>query len=212
MNKEHWISVVLVCGVILIILGAASDLFLGFAGSYPIVASFMKFFVLASIGDVIGLKLQTKKWTIPVKFFYKAIVWGLIGVVIYLMFQIYPTGVVYLQKQKVLPFEGIEIATAFFISLIMNYTFAPTMMAVHRISDTYLNERARGSIRTFQGTINTIDWGRFYTFTLFRTIPLFWVPAHTITFLLPPEYRVLFAAILGIVLGILLSFTNRVKK
>jgi hypothetical protein len=34
---------------------------------------------------------------------------------------------------------------------------------------------------------------------------LFWIPAQTITFLLPEEFRALFAAVLGIVLGVLLA-------
>ena len=42
-------------------------------------------------------------------------------------------------------------------------------------------------------------------FTSKKTIPFFWIPAHTITFLLAPQYQVLFAALLGVMLGILLS-------
>jgi hypothetical protein len=42
-----------------------------------------------------------------------------------------------------------------------------------------------------------------------KTIPLFWYPAHTITFLLPAEQRVLFAALLGIVLGVLLAVSTK---
>lgn len=211
--KKQWITTgAVVIGIILLIVFATTSVFLGFAEDYPLIASFAKFFFLASIGDIIGLKLQSNTWQIPHKFFAKALVWGIIGVVIYLMFQIYPQGVQFLQQEQILPWDGNEIATAFFISLIMNYTFAPTMMAIHRISDTYLNAKAEGSIRTFRGTINTIDWGRFFHFTLLRSIPLFWVPAHTITFLLPTEYRIIFAAVLGIVLGVLLSFTNKEKK
>ncbi len=41
-----------------------------------------------------------------------------------------------------------------------------------------------------------IDWYGFMSFIVFKTIPLFWIPAHTITFLLPGEYRVLMAALL----------------
>ena len=190
---------------------ATRPFFLAFASALPLLASFLKFFVLASIGDVIGQRLQTKEWTIPPKIGYKAIIWGLIGVVIYWMFQIYPYGVYLLQQDGLLPFAGNDIVKAFLISLIMNYTFAPTMMSVHRMTDTYLNERAKGNKRSFVETVNTVDWGTFYKFILFRTIPLFWVPAHTITFLLPSEYRIIFAAVLGIVLGLLLSFSNKTK-
>ncbi|HRZ79119.1 MAG TPA: Mpv17/PMP22 family protein, partial [bacterium] len=41
-----------------------------------------------------------------------------------------------------------------------------------------------------------------------KTIPLFWIPAHTITFLLPENHRVLFAAILGVVLGVFLAIAS----
>lgn len=42
-----------------------------------------------------------------------------------------------------------------------------------------------------------------------KTIPFFWFPAHTITFLLPGDARVLFAALLGVVLGIFLAIAAR---
>jgi hypothetical protein len=54
-------------------------------------------------------------------------------------------------------------------------------------------------------------WG----FVFKKTIPFFWIPAHTITFLLPPQYRVLYAALLSVVLGILLGVAgkqNQVKQ
>ena len=52
-------------------------------------------------------------------------------------------------------------------------------------------------------------WGKVYKYT----IPLFWIPAHTVTFLLPTEFRTLFAALLSVVLGLLMGvlggFRNR---
>ncbi|MCK7530557.1 MAG: Mpv17/PMP22 family protein [Marinilabiliales bacterium] len=38
-----------------------------------------------------------------------------------------------------------------------------------------------------------------------KTIPFFWIPAQTITFLLPPEFQILFAALLSTVLGVILA-------
>lgn len=186
-------------------------MFLSFASQYPLMSSFLKFFVLASIGDVIGIRLQSTTWKLPLNAFLKAIVWGGIGVVIYLMFQIYPIGISLLQTNGMLPFSNSEIGTAFLISLLMNCTFAPTMMSFHRITDTYLNERAKGHKLSLKESVNKTDWGAFYSFLLVRTIPLFWIPAHTITFLLPDQYRILFAAILGIVLGLLLSLGQSPK-
>jgi hypothetical protein len=45
-----------------------------------------------------------------------------------------------------------------------------------------------------------------------KTIPLFWIPAHTITFLLDPDYQVLFAAFLGIMLGAILAVADMADK
>ena len=211
MKREPWITLMMIVFTGLMIFLVTTNQFLTLASEYPLITSFLKFFVLASIGDVIGFRMKEKEWGIPPKLFYKAIIWGIIGIVIYLMFQIYPYGVYLLQEDGILPFAGNDIAKAFFISLIMNYTFAPTMMSIHRITDTWLNERAKGHKLSFVDTINTVNWGTFFKFILLRTIPLFWIPAHTITFLLPPQYRIIFAAVLGIVLGLLLSLGNKTK-
>ena len=60
--------------------------------------------------------------------------------------------------------------------------------------------------------LSNINWNMHWGFVLKKTIPLFWIPAHTITFLLPPSFQVLFAALLGIVLGVILAFSARVKS
>ena len=53
-----------------------------------------------------------------------------------------------------------------------------------------------------------IIWG----FTILKTVPIFWIPAHTVTFLLPSEYQVITAAALSVALGVILSLGNRNKK
>jgi hypothetical protein len=50
------------------------------------------------------------------------------------------------------------------------------------------------------------------SFVLLRTIPFFWIPAHTLTFMLPPEYRVLAAAMLSVALGAILAFAKRTQQ
>lgn len=178
--------------------------FLDFAGDYKIIGGFIKFFFLASIGDFIGLRLRTGYWKIPNKIIFKAIVWGLIGAVIVLVFTIFSTGVNELQLKGILPFNEIAFATAFFTSLFMNTIFAPTMMAFHRVSDQYLD----GS-ETIEQAVKDVNWVQFYKVVLRKTVPFFWIPAHTITFLLPVEYQVIFAAVLGIALGLLLSLFKK---
>ncbi|MEZ6853814.1 hypothetical protein [Halodesulfovibrio aestuarii] len=53
-----------------------------------------------------------------------------------------------------------------------------------------------------------IDWNIMWGLVLKKTIPFFWIPTHTITFLLPPDLRILFAAMLGLALNVILAFAN----
>lgn len=212
MNKGHWIMIALVMFTFLVILGVLSTPFQAFAFHHPLVASFAKFFFLASIGDVVALRLKRKQWHIPKMFVAKAVIWGLLGIVIYWMFQIFPVGITWLQSEGAMPFEGNDILTALLISVTMNLIFAPTMMVVHRITDTWLDHVKDSDKKTLNDIVNLVNWGDFFTFILLRTIPLFWIPAHTITFLLPQEYRIVFAAVLGIVLGLLLGLFQNKKS
>lgn len=175
-----------------------------FAADLPIIAGFMKFFFLATIGDFIGLRLKLGYFKVPKNIILKAIVWGFIGSVIVLVFTIFNSGVIVLQEKGLLPFDGVLIATALFTSIFMNVIFAPTMMAFHRVSDAYLDGSS-----SIEQAVESVNWVQFYKIVLLRTIPLFWIPAHTITFLLSPEYRVVFAAILGIMLGLLLQLFRK---
>ena len=59
--------------------------------------------------------------------------------------------------------------------------------------------------------ITDLNWDAQWNLVFKKTIPFFLYPAHTITFLLPGEMRVLFAAILGVVLGVLLAIAARMK-
>lgn len=209
MKKDILISFLVFMVTALMVFIVTRPFFLTFASEYKIIAGFVKFFFLASIGDFIALRLKSKEWRIPKGMFYKAIIWGIIGVVVVLMFEIYPIGVFMLQDKGILPFKGSELAFAFFVSFIMNFTFAPTMMSAHRITDTYI-EMNMTEKTTIGEAIDAINWKQYIGFTVFKAIPFFWVPAHTITFLLPDEFRIIFAAVLGIFLGLLLGvFKNK---
>jgi hypothetical protein len=110
-----------------------------------------------------------------------------------------------------------RILVAFTISVTLNLIFAPVMMTLHKITDTQIM-RHKGSVSAlFQplmmgDIIANLDWKVQWNFIFKKTIPFFWIPAHTITFLLPPEFRVLFAALLGIALGVILSIGVLMSK
>lgn len=142
----------------------------------------------------------------------RALIWGLIGIAITFMMKVYSSAVISMMDSGLLPAPentdgfGWNLLRAFFTAAIMNLTFGPTFMAFHKCTDTYLALREQGSKKPgLDGVIAAVNWKTLIRFTLFKTIPLFWIPAHTLTFLLPAEYQVIMAAGLSIALGIMLS-------
>lgn len=212
MKRDRLITLMMIIITLGLIILATRPFFLSFASEYKYLGGFIKFFFLASLGDVIGSRIKNKAWSVPRGFIYKAIIWGVIGILIVMMFTLFDQGVSYLENNNFLPNTGYIIVHAFFVSTIMNLTFGPMMMAFHRITDTFIEERVSKNKVSFTEAVNKVNWPAFISFVVFKTIPLFWIPAHTITFILPPEYRVIFAAVLGIVLGLLLGMFNNEKK
>jgi hypothetical protein len=187
--------------------------FLDATRAHPYVMGFCKFAVLATLGELLGLRIRLGRWKRPAGLFQRIIVWGLLGASLVLIFQIFSGGVTSALNAGLLPStpgRWKSLAVALWISVIMNLTFAPTMMAAHRFADAFIELRAlrRGPVH-LADAIHQIDWQSFFRFVVAKTIPFFWIPAHTVTFLLPPEYRVLMAAFLSIALGAILAFAAR---
>jgi hypothetical protein len=192
---------------------SSREAFIGFTSAHALLGGFLKFAVLASMGELLAVRVGSGDWKFSSFFMARAIIWGLLGAVITMIFTIYATGVTALLAKGLLPGEGSSLAFAFFTSFLMNTTFAPTFMYVHRITDTYLDMKHAGeSDLSLGNVVNSIDTASFWTFVIKKTVPFFWIPAHTITFLLPGEYRVLAAAGLSIALGLILTIAKRSKK
>ena len=131
------------------------------------------------------------------------------------MFQVFPAGVAAAAEKGYLWVGSgwcAAVLTAFLSSLFVNYTFAPVFMAAHRITDSYIDQRCQGNKPRVSEVVQTVDWPAFIKFVVGKTIPFFWVPMHTISFLLPAEYRVIWAAFLSIALGAILAYAKRRKK
>lgn len=188
-------------------------MFMGWTKAQPYVMGFIKFGVLATMGELMALRIVTGDYKKPAGLIWRIVIWGFIGMLITLMFPVFDGGVKAAQAKHYLPFEGNLVMTAFFTSAIMNCFFAPAFMGFHKYTDTYLDLKAarKGKI-TIKDITKAIDWDGFISFVVLKTIPFFWIPAHTITFILAPQYRVLVAAFLSIALGAMLAFSKKQKK
>jgi len=206
-----WLAALLGVTAFLVI-PATHQLFVSATAAQPYWMGFAKFALLATMGELLAVRIVTGGWQKLPGLLLKILVWGTIGMLIVLMFQVYTSGVAgAVEKRLLWVGDGwlARLLTAFLTSAVMNLTFGPVFMAAHRISDTWIEARAAGQGLSLAAAIGRIDWPGFFRFVVGKTIPFFWIPAHTITFLLPPEYRVMMAAYLSIALGVILAYARR---
>lgn len=183
--------------------------------NHPFVLGFVKFLILATMGDFLAKRIMNGKWSMLKGAWQKAIAWGVIGVVVSFMFKLFPIGVTGLINAGILPDgKGLwgRFLFGFYNSLIANLVFGPVFMAAHRISDTFIEHKADGKELSLWDVVDDINWSEFIQVVVGKTIPYFWMPAHIITFMLSENYRILFAAYLSICLGVILGVTNKGKS
>jgi hypothetical protein len=199
------------------------DFYLNFNQHHGIITSFIKFAILATSGELIGLRIKTGKYykkgfgIIP-----RMLVWGVLGITIKIAFIIFVSGTPILLEYLGLQnasniisqsFSIEKLFVAFCISASLNIIYAPLMMTFHKITDIHIVNNG-GSVQGFLKPIKfteilvNLNWDIQWNFVFKKTIPFFWIPAHTITFLLPPDFQILFAALLGIALGIILAIAD----
>ena len=225
MKKSDHTTLLIIAVVILgfAFIPGAWDWFLTTTKHHGLLMSFFKFAILGTFGEMLSLRIKEGVYykegfgLLP-----KLLIWGVLGVVIASAMTIFKTGTVVLLekgfhiKKAALWFMGDLSWGKFFvalcISVLMNTLFAPVFMTFHKITDIHIAETG-GTLKGFfskpleiQKTMSEkINWNIQYGFVFKKTIPLFWYPAHTITFLLPGTLQVLFAAALGVALGVILS-------
>lgn len=216
------VVVAVVCGFAFI--PGAWDWFNTTTKNHGLIMSFFKFAILGTFGEMLAMRIREGLYMkkgfglLP-----KMLVWGALGVVIASAMTIFKTGTVALLDggfklggKAAMWFAGGlswgKFLVALCISVLMNTLFAPVFMTFHKITDIHIAETG-GSLKGFfsnklkmrETMSQKINWDTQYGFIFAKTIPLFWYPAHTITFLLPGTYQVLFAAFLGVALGVILS-------
>ena len=171
--------------------------YLNWVTQNPLLSAAIQFAILGTLGEIISYSIQKKKIAIPCSWWqllFKGIAWAILGIVIKYGFAGMKGFTQALLDHQLLPaFLGYGLGWAFAVSVFTNVLFGPQMMAFHRLEDNLILGR-----RGFQGI--TTAW---------KTLIWFWIPAHTITFLLPADLQIGLAAIWSLVLGIIMGATKK---
>lgn len=235
--KKSDLLFILGCIVVIVpffVFRPVGEWFISSTKAHPFLMAFVKFAILSTAGEVIGYRIKSGNY--PTREFGvipRGITWGFLGMLITAAMTIFSKGVPALLMQIGIEPVGVAYAdmlgmsilqsvswyhflAAFMISTFMNCIFAPFFMTLHKISDSCImsnNGRTIGYFKNlhFGERFVGLDWNMMWNFLFKKTIPFFWIPAHTITFMLAPEFRVLFAALLGVMLGVFMSLATKKK-
>ena len=199
--------------------------------SHPYIMAFFKFAILATLGEMLALRIREGVYNkkgfgiVP-----RMMVWGFLGMCIAMAMVIFKSGVpVFLASLGISDLPTIQdtfaapqltwgkVGIAFAVSVLMNSIFAPVMMTFHKCTDMHITMNGgtvAGLLKPMKmrQIFNTLNWDAQWNIVIKKTIPLFWFPAHTITSILPANLQVLFAALLGVALGLILALAGGSKK
>jgi len=173
------------------------DWYIQIVQAYPIITAMVQFAILGTLGDIFS------KWIINRKIFFpfgagilllKMAEWSILAVCIKYAFTGFHGFVDSLISHSLIPEPG-TIGRSFAISLSMNLQFGPFLVITHRLLDNLI---------TREKNWNNID-------KALLTLIWFWIPAHTVTFILPKPYQIGLAAVWSVILGLILGYYNRKK-
>ncbi|WP_419781131.1 hypothetical protein [Maridesulfovibrio sp.] len=195
------------------------DTFQLYTKEHGYILSFIKFAVLATFGECVALRIvDGRYWRPGFGLIARAVMWGFIGLFLKACFSVFAVG-----SPAVLTSFGWNVSAedgffarlliSFTTSVMLNTVFAPVLMILHKIYDDHIQVH-NGSVRALIAPVDVaarlaaINWDNMWGFVLKKTVPVFWIPAQTVTFMLPPDMRIIFAAFLGGVLGVILAFAS----
>ena len=176
------------------------NLYVTWVSENPLLSAAIQFGLLGTLGEFISAYMRNKKLTLIGNWWQilcKILAWALLGIIIKYGFVGMKGAVRALIDHHLLPrFLAAGFGWAFAVSVVTNLFFGPQMMFIHRLED------------------NLIDWKWDITGlqNAFLTLIWFWIPAHTVTFLLPKEMQIGLAAIWSVVLGVIMGISVSKKQ
>ena len=163
--------------------------------AYPIITAMIQFAILGTLGDTIAKWIIKGKVFAPYNFLtliLKMVEWAILAVCIKYAFVGFHGFVDGLVEHGMFP-ELNKLGYSFAISATMNLQFGPFLVIMHRLLDNIV-AREKNWANINKGMLSLL-W--------------FWIPAHTVTFILDKPFQIGLAAVWSVVLGIILGFYNK---
>ncbi len=204
-------SLLLAAVVAMLALPASREAFVAATRAHPLLLGMAKFALLGTMGELLSWKVVSGRWKVRgVRLHQRALAWACYGLMFALAIPLFSHGVDGMLAQGLLPGRGCAPAAAFWKSFFLQFFFAFLFMSFHRFIDTLIDNGKLFSRWPVVATYAGIDWRNMLTVVGWSLV-WFWLPAQAVNFMLPPEYRVLGAALLAIALGLILGVARRLS-
>jgi hypothetical protein len=171
------------------------DWYIELVKAHPVTAAMAQFAVLGTLGETASKWLSARRFYSPFGVrgtLLRMLGWAFLAVCIKYAFTGFVAFIDGLTAHGMLPESG-RLGKAFAVSLSMNLQFGPFLVIAHRLIDNAIDGAPNWA---------NLDKG-------LRSLLWFWVPAHTVTFLLPLELRIGLAAVWSLALGLILGLYNK---
>jgi hypothetical protein len=177
----------------------------------PYAMGMAKVALLGTMGELFGGRIVSGVWRLRgIRIGQRVVVWAVLGAVFTAVFPLFAAGTSALLEMGLLPGAGSAVLAALWTSILMNLLFGFEMMTFHRVTDMLIDRGRFVSRWPLSEVFAELDWRNLLRVPG-ASLVWFWIPAHTMTFLLPPEFRVICAALLAIALGAILGFARRIS-
>lgn len=165
--------------------------------SWPVLSAMIQFALLGTLGEIVSKWIIQKNFRYPFGIWltlWKMLVWAMLAVGIKYAFKGFGGFLQVLIDAGMWPrFSEGGFGYALSLSALMNLQFGLTLVLLHRVLDN-IPEKEK-NWKNMDKSIYSLLW--------------FWIPAHTVTFLMPDALRIGLAAVWSVALGLILGFYNR---
>ncbi|MRR10488.1 hypothetical protein EG831_10545 [bacterium] len=204
-------SLLLAAVLAMLAVPASREAFVAATRAHPLLLGMAKFALLGTMGELLSWKVVTGRWRFSgMRLPQRVLAWACYGVLFTLAFPLFSHGVDGMLAQGLLPGRGVPLLASFWKSFFMQFYFAFLFMSFHRLVDTLIDRGLLFRRWPVVDTFLAIDWGNMIRVVGWSLV-WFWLPVQTLNYLLPPEYRVVTAALLAIALGLILGIAKRMS-
>ncbi len=167
--------------------------------THPMIMAIAQFAILGTFGEVLSKWVSLKKIHLPFSFsliLWKMMIWSILAVCIKYAFLGFHGFVDQLVASSYLPADCLinrSFSRALSISFFMNVQFGLLLVILHRVLDNAMPGQKK-------------NWSGLGKAML--TLLWFWIPAHTVTFMLAKDYQIGLAALWSVALGLILGIFN----